>query len=185
MTGTPFTRVLFLFVVGLAVSLAGAGTAGAGLGVACPDPITYPFLNWGDHAKYAAAPNNGFEAGATSWTLSGGAKVVAGNESFYVRAKSDRYSLSRFRPGSRATSAPMCVSLLRARCASSPRTRARPRRGSMSRWSTAAAWVAYWLSCRRRWASRTSRTSARVRAGSAVVGDRDVGGVLPLLTSHV
>jgi hypothetical protein len=110
MTGT-LVRALRLVVVGLLASLVCAGTANAGLGIACPDPISYPFKPWGDPAKYAVAPNGGFESGATSWTLSGGAKVVAGNESFYVRSKSDRYSLS-LPSGSRATSAPMCVSLL-------------------------------------------------------------------------
>jgi hypothetical protein len=89
----------------------GASPAAAGLGLACPDPTTKPFAPWNDYAKYAFAPNGGFESGATGWTLTGGAKVVSGNESFFANGTRDRYSLS-LPPGSTAKSAPMCVSLL-------------------------------------------------------------------------
>jgi hypothetical protein len=99
-----------LLVVGV-VALFGAGPASAGLGLACPDVTTKPFAPWSDYAKYAFAPNGGFESGATGWTLTGGAKVVSGNESFFAHGTRDRYSLS-LPPGSTAKSAPMCVSLL-------------------------------------------------------------------------
>jgi hypothetical protein len=99
-----------LLVVGV-VALFGAGPASAGLGLACPDVTTKPFAPWSDYAKYAFAPNGGFESGATGWTLTGGAKVVSGNESFFTNGTRDRYSLS-LPPGSTAKSAPMCVSLL-------------------------------------------------------------------------
>ena len=82
----------------------------AGLGLACPDPTTKPFSPWGDYAKYAFVPNGGFESGATSWSLTGGAKVVSGNESFYVHGTNERNSLY-LPPGSTAKSAPMCISL--------------------------------------------------------------------------
>jgi hypothetical protein len=98
------------FVVGL-VALFGAGPASAGLGLACPDLTSYPFAPWSDYAKYAYSPNGGFESGATGWSLTGGARVVPGNESFYVHGKSERYSLS-LPQGSTATSAPMCISAL-------------------------------------------------------------------------
>jgi hypothetical protein len=99
-----------LLAVGV-IALLGAGPASAGLGLACPDVTTKPFSSWGDYAKYAFAPNGGFEGGADGWTLTGGAKVVSGNESFFVHGGRDRYSLS-LPPGSTAKSAPMCVSLL-------------------------------------------------------------------------
>jgi hypothetical protein len=99
-----------VLVIG-AIALFGAGPASAGLGLACPDPTTKPFSPWGDDAKYAFAPNGGFESGAGGWTLTGGAKVVSGNESFFVHGSRERYSLS-LPPGSTAKSAPMCVSLL-------------------------------------------------------------------------
>jgi hypothetical protein len=98
-----------LLVVGV-VALFGAGPASAGLGLACPDPTSYPFAPWNDYAKYAFVPNGGFESGATGWTLAGGARVVPGNESFSVHGSRDSYALS-LPQGSTATTAPMCISL--------------------------------------------------------------------------
>jgi hypothetical protein len=89
----------------------GASSAGAGLGIACPDPTTQPFRAWSDYAKYVQVPDGGFEAGASGWTLAGGAKVVVGNEPFYLRSAGDRWSLS-MPAGGTATSPPMCISLL-------------------------------------------------------------------------
>jgi hypothetical protein len=98
-----------LLVVGV-LALFGAGPASAGLGLACPDATSYPFAPWNDHAKYAFVPNGGFESGAGGWTLTGGARVVPGNESFYVHAKGERFSLA-LPPGATATTSPMCISL--------------------------------------------------------------------------
>lgn len=104
--------LLALGLVTLPLILAlGASTAGAGLGIACPDPTTQPFSAWSDYAQYAQVPDGGFEAGASGWKLAGGAKVVAGNEPFYLRSAGDRWSLS-MPAGSTATSPPMCISLL-------------------------------------------------------------------------
>jgi hypothetical protein len=52
-------------------------------------------------------PGGSFESGSPSWTLSGGTKVVAGNEPFYIHSKSDSKSLS-MPSGSSATSPTMC-----------------------------------------------------------------------------
>jgi hypothetical protein len=92
------------------MALLGAAPASAGLGLACPDATTKPFAPWNDYAKYAFVPNGGFESGTGGWTLTGGARVVPGNESFFVHGARDRYSLS-MPPGSTATSSPMCISL--------------------------------------------------------------------------
>jgi hypothetical protein len=88
-----------------------AAPASAALGVACPDPATQTFAAWNDPAAYAFLPNGGFEQGTTGWTVSGGARVVAGNESFFVHSANDDYSLS-LPAGSSATSPKMCISLL-------------------------------------------------------------------------
>lgn len=106
-------RAFISLVLGaLSVMLALGVTSGnAGLGIACPDPTTQPFKPWSDYARYAAVPDGGFEAGASGWKLAGGAKVVAGNEPFYLRSKYDKWSLS-LPAGSSATSPPMCISLL-------------------------------------------------------------------------
>jgi hypothetical protein len=106
--GLPIAIVSAL--AALAVSL-GATSGNAGLGVYCPDPTTQPFRPWSDYARYAAVPDGGFEAGASGWTLRSGAKVVAGNNPFFLRGSADRFSLS-MPAGSSATSPPMCIALL-------------------------------------------------------------------------
>jgi hypothetical protein len=68
------------------------------------------FKPWGDNHHYVLAPDGGFEAGGTGWSLSGGATTVAGNESFYLNDPSDQRSLS-LPAGSSAVSPPICMSL--------------------------------------------------------------------------
>lgn len=84
--------------------------ANAALGIACPSATSQAFAPWKDYAAYAYAPNGGFESGSTGWSLAGGAKVVAGNSSFFTHGAGERYSLS-LPAGSSATSPPMCISL--------------------------------------------------------------------------
>lgn len=77
----------------------------------CPDQtLTQPFLPWGDAANYVALPNGGFESGPAGWRLSGGARVIEGNEPLFANAPTDRYSLL-LPAGSSATSSFMCVGL--------------------------------------------------------------------------
>jgi hypothetical protein len=104
--------------VGLAVcaSLALAAPAHAGSfgdsATSCDGRrVEQPFLRWLDPMRYVLAPNGGLERGAADWKLAGGATVVAGNETFYVRGAGDSRSL--YLPaGSSATTRPMCVQLL-------------------------------------------------------------------------
>jgi hypothetical protein len=105
-------KALGLLVLTAALAALSATTtpAKAGLGVACPSPASKVFAPWNDFANYAYAPNGGFESGSGGWTLSGGAKVVAGNSTLYVHGAGERYSLS-LPKGSSATSPPMCISL--------------------------------------------------------------------------
>jgi hypothetical protein len=44
--------------------------------------LTQPFAPWGDTSPYKLVPGGTFEKGTPSWTLSGGAKIVAGSEPF-------------------------------------------------------------------------------------------------------
>ena len=46
--------------------------------------ITQPFAAWGDQAQYKAVQGASFESSTAGWTLSGKAKVVAGNEPWKV-----------------------------------------------------------------------------------------------------
>ena len=70
---------------------------------------TTPFAAWGDLRSYFPMPNGGFESGTTGWTP-GAAKVVAGNESFYVSSKTDSHSLS-IPSGATAKSPTVCVAM--------------------------------------------------------------------------
>jgi hypothetical protein len=105
-------KALGLLVLTATLAALGATTtpASAALGIACPTATSQAFAPWKDYAAYAYAPNGGFESGSTGWSLAGGAKVVAGNSSFYTHGTSERYSLS-LPAGSSATSPPMCISL--------------------------------------------------------------------------
>ncbi|HXD70242.1 MAG TPA: hypothetical protein VN615_10305 [Gaiellales bacterium] len=102
-----------------AVASAAAMTASAAapahaatLGLSCPNPTSQVFLpvDPNDSAFYAAAPDSGFENGAAGWTLTGGARVVTGNEPWMVGGAGQTHSLS-LPQGSSATSPPMCIGL--------------------------------------------------------------------------
>ena len=103
---------MVLGLVGGAIALAvGTAPASAGLGLSCPSVTSKAFANWKDYANYTFVPDGGFEGGGTGWSLSGGAQVMSGNESFYVHGATDKKSLS-LPAGASATSPPMCISLL-------------------------------------------------------------------------
>jgi hypothetical protein len=73
---------------------------------ACPaQPLDQTFRPWLDYASYQQAPDSGFESGG-SWSLSGGATVVDGNEPYLDGTKS-----LDLPPGSTATTAPICVTV--------------------------------------------------------------------------
>ena len=93
-------------LAGLVAALAMPAAAQA----ACPaaQPVSNPFAQFGDQADYVLAPGGGFESGMQGWTLSGGASVVAGNESFFVRSASDQRAL-RLPEGATAVSPAFCV----------------------------------------------------------------------------
>lgn len=68
------------------------------------------FRPWGDSSSYVLAPNGGFESEGLGWGLSGGAKTVEGNESFYLNDSGDSRSLA-LPAGSAAVSPPVCMSI--------------------------------------------------------------------------
>jgi hypothetical protein len=70
--------------------------------------LSQTFATWGDYGQYTPVANAGVENGATGWTLSGGASVVAGNEPWKVGGASHRYSLNLPENAS-AVTAPMCI----------------------------------------------------------------------------
>ena len=108
------SRILFTAALGAMALLAPAGTANAGLlsqsAGACPTyEISKVFSRWLDPFHYTLAPGGSFES-ASGLTLSGGARIVAGNESAYVRSSADRNSVLIPRGGS-VTTGPICVGL--------------------------------------------------------------------------
>jgi hypothetical protein len=89
-----------------------SGQAGLITGLlSCPG-VTYsqPFAKWGDNNNYFMATGGSFE-GTNSWSLAGGARVVSGNEPFYLNSSRDSRSLL-LSPGSSATSPAMCLAAL-------------------------------------------------------------------------
>jgi hypothetical protein len=104
-------RLRLVVLAGLAV-LAFAPQAQAGLLPSCPGLSERPFAQWGDYMAYSLVEDGTFESGGAGWSLAGGAKVVDGNEPFYVHAAGERRSLLLPR-GSTATSPPVCMTILR------------------------------------------------------------------------
>jgi hypothetical protein len=106
-------RVITGTVAGLVATGAFAAPAHAGIlttsATNCDDSaLTQPFARYGDTAEYKAIGT--FEGGSDGWTLSGGAKVIAGNETAHVAGAGDSHSLS-LPSGSTATTPPVCVGL--------------------------------------------------------------------------
>jgi hypothetical protein len=99
-------KLAVVTAISLAALLLSAGSASA-----CSySGAKQVFSPWGDRHSYVLAPDGGFEAGGQGWTLSGGASVVGGNESYYLNDPADSRSLS-LPPGSSAVSPPICMSL--------------------------------------------------------------------------
>ena len=92
-------------------STAKAGLLGTGGASYCDPSSTKAFFRFGDSANYARLLNGGFESGSTGWVLSGGARVVAGNESYNLTGnRSDSHSLS-LPAGSSAYSGTVCFAI--------------------------------------------------------------------------
>ncbi len=84
-----------------------AGLIGTGPASFCDPTSSQVFAPWGDSSSYATLLNGGFEGGSTGWALSGGARVVSGNEPFLVGEASDSHSLL-LPAGSSAYSGTVC-----------------------------------------------------------------------------
>lgn len=104
-------------VVLAAMALVGAlviGPASAGTAVpaatSCPSTVEHPFWPWLDPAAYTLAPGGDFESASFRWQLSGGAKIVSGNEPFKVHRSADARSLS-IPAGASVLSPPFCAGL--------------------------------------------------------------------------
>ena len=100
----------------LAATAAGTASAHAGAGApgkytqGCPTYSTVePFMPWSDSGDYFLGPAADFEGSLTGWTNKG-AKIVSGNETYYVSSRTDSHSLS-LPKNSSVTSPSICVTL--------------------------------------------------------------------------
>jgi hypothetical protein len=109
-------RSLQLVGVVVVVALAAVSTAAAGRvppppTVTCPNDVySQPFMPFGDSALYSVVPGGSFEPRTGGWSLGGSAKIVSGNESYFVNSAKDRYSL-QLGAGASATSPVFCTAL--------------------------------------------------------------------------
>lgn len=83
---------------------ASAGLLATGTAAECNPETSQVFRPWGDSAYYRLAPGGSFDSGPP-WSLSGGARVVTGNEPYRLVAGTHSLSLPA---GSTATSPTMC-----------------------------------------------------------------------------
>jgi hypothetical protein len=73
-------------------STAHAGLIGTGSASYCDPNASQPFAPQ-DMNYYTLLPGGSFESGTVPWALSGGAKVVSGNETSYLNSRKDTRSL--------------------------------------------------------------------------------------------
>ena len=109
-------RALKLRLLGMAVlsiSLI-ASTASTATAAGLPNPIPCTtqtsravFSAFNDLRTYHLLPKGGFETG-TDWTLSSGASIVSGNESYFLNSRSDAHSL-RLNAGAVVTTRAFCM----------------------------------------------------------------------------
>jgi hypothetical protein len=101
---------LTLGACALASLTLGVGSAKAGLFGCNYAPAGQTFSQWGDMSYYVPVQGGSFEA-TGGWSLSGGAKIVDGNNPFYLGSKDDSHSLL-LPPGSSALTPGVCLTLL-------------------------------------------------------------------------
>jgi hypothetical protein len=109
-TASPCRRLAIAAVSAVVAAGAQAGPAMAGAPAAgCPvAAVSNPFAPWGDDADYQLAPAGDVEDKGASWSLTGGARAVKGNETFMVSSPLDELSL-RLPGEASATTDRMCI----------------------------------------------------------------------------
>jgi hypothetical protein len=103
--------LLAVLALGAMPAAASAGTLSLGLDGCPARTTTQPFARWLDWSNYTPVPGGTFESSLSGWKLTGGAKVVAGNETFNVHGAGEKLALS-LPSGSSATTPAMCTAVL-------------------------------------------------------------------------
>jgi hypothetical protein len=88
-----------------------AGLIGTGSASYCDPTAKKAFARWGDTANYARLYNGDFERGSLGWNLSGGAKIVAGNEPFFLSGDGSNSRSLLVPSGGSAYSGTVCFAL--------------------------------------------------------------------------
>ena len=102
-------RIVPVLAAAAAALCAVAAPASAATTDVCVTPsFSQIFLPWKDTALYTKSPGGDFEGAVAGWTLGAGARVGAGNESFYVGRPTDKASLT-LAPGATVVSSSMCI----------------------------------------------------------------------------
>jgi hypothetical protein len=102
---------IFTFILALLATPAAQADVLSVLPASCgSEPASQPFARWGDLNNYTLVPGGNFETGGTGWQFARGAKVVSGNETYYVGSSTDSHSLA-LPAGSSATSPSACTSI--------------------------------------------------------------------------
>src|SRR5947209_3838413 len=108
-TRATFLAALSALSLGaLAAPAANANVLSLLPGMCAGQSESQPFAQFGDQSNYTLVPGGNFEGSGTPWSLSGGARIVAGNESNNVGGAGDSASLS-LPAGSSATSPSLCT----------------------------------------------------------------------------
>jgi len=90
---------------------ASADSLSLGLDGCAARPTAQVFSRWLDYSNYTLVPGGTFEGSLSDWKLTGGAKVVSGNESFNVHGSGETHALS-LPSGSSATTPAVCAAVL-------------------------------------------------------------------------
>ena len=112
MTRKLINRTCLAALAGAVALLVGGTAANAAPNALSCSGQTYlqPFLPWLDPANYVQLSGGALET-TDGWSLSRGAQLVSGNESFHVNGAGDGNSLL-LPSGSSATSPTLCITLL-------------------------------------------------------------------------
>jgi hypothetical protein len=110
---TSIRAIVAVAAVAAACTVAPAAQAGVLVASApsCEEGVLeQPFKRWLDPISYTLVPDGGLEGGGAGWSLAGGAKVVDGNETFYVHGAGESKALL-LPPGSSATTPVTCAGI--------------------------------------------------------------------------
>jgi hypothetical protein len=98
-----------LVLAGILTALAPAAAQAETAPTGCPaTTLVQPFTGFGDANYYSLVPGGSFESGETAWTLSGGATIASGSETYAVTGTLGKSSL-KLPAGASAQSPFLCV----------------------------------------------------------------------------